>query len=315
MLSQNLSQLTEELASGRVADVNEHLGGDISHLLDINRDLTRLDGFDTAIVEAGGIADAMQASLSLVQSTGEDLAAALIKISTGNLNASGTAVTEQAYLGLDTVISALNTTVAGRSLYGGVATDRAPMGTAQTLLDALEAQIAPSASASEIRAAAEAWFDNPDGFHAIVYTGADQSRNPVQIGAREQVNLSLRADDDIFRNAMLDLSMVAFAGRDDLALSYDVRASLRHDAMGSLLAGTDALTGLRAELGYAQTRIEDSAARNAAARASLDMARATMIEADPYDTALQLEEVQFQLESLYTVTARNSRLSLLSYLE
>lgn len=79
-LSQNMSQLTQELASGVVADVSQHLGGDISHILDIKRDLSRLDGYETATTEAQSAADVMQASLESIQTVTEDLATAVIEV-------------------------------------------------------------------------------------------------------------------------------------------------------------------------------------------------------------------------------------------
>jgi flagellar hook-associated protein 3 FlgL len=74
------------------------------------------------------------------------------------------------------------------------------------------------------------------------------------------------------------------------------------------------LTGLRADLGFAEARIEESMARNASSRTSLEYARASLLEADPFETATRLDEVQFQLESLYAVTVRTSGLNLVNFL-
>ncbi len=46
----------------------------------------------------------------------------------------------------------------------------------------------------------------------------------------------------------------------------------------------------------------------------MEIARTELIGADPYDTATEMEAVQGQLETLYTVTARLSRLSLADFL-
>ena len=69
-----------------------------------------------------------------------------------------------------------------------------------------------------------------------------------------------------------------------------------------------------ARVGVAEARIEQAATRNNAARTSLEYSRNKLIAADPYETAAQLQTVQFQLESLYSVTVRNANLSLVNFL-
>ena len=59
---------------------------------------------------------------------------------------------------------------------------------------------------------------------------------------------------------------------------------------------------------------EEASTRLSAERTSYEIARTGLLEADPYETASRLEDVQFQLEALYAVTARMARLSLTSYL-
>ena len=55
-------------------------------------------------------------------------------------------------------------------------------------------------------------------------------------------------------------------------------------------------------------------ARNEAEETSLEFARNSLLAADPFETATELENVQFYLQSLYTVTARNSQLNLVNFL-
>ena len=61
-------------------------------------------------------------------------------------------------------------------------------------------------------------------------------------------------------------------------------------------------------------RLDRIATRNAAEVTSLTMAKNTLLEADPFEAATKLEEAQFQLQSLYTVTVRSSELSLVNFL-
>ena len=71
---------------------------------------------------------------------------------------------------------------------------------------------------------------------------------------------------------------------------------------------------LQADFGFTEERIDETAARNAAAKTSLSLAKNEIIQADPYETVTRLEEAQFQLEAIYTVTARSSSMSLLSFM-
>ena len=74
------------------------------------------------------------------------------------------------------------------------------------------------------------------------------------------------------------------------------------------------LTELRAGLGSLQGRIEETATRNSAERTSTQLARLGLVGIDPYETASKLEDVQLQLQTIYTVTVRSSRLSLTEFL-
>ena len=83
---------------------------------------------------------------------------------------------------------------------------------------------------------------------------------------------------------------------------------------GRGLGAQDQLTKLRADIGFSQSRIQNVSTRNAAQTTSLEYARTALLEADPYETATKLEDVQFQLQSLYSVTVRLSELSLLNFM-
>jgi len=74
------------------------------------------------------------------------------------------------------------------------------------------------------------------------------------------------------------------------------------------------LTGVRGALGAAEARIETIQTRNASERTALELARNQLLAADPFETATRLEEVQFQLQALYTVTARMGDLSLVNFI-
>lgn len=74
----------------------------------------------------------------------------------------------------------------------------------------------------------------------------------------------------------------------------------------------DDLTGLRAGIGFAEERIETARVRGEAEATGLEAALGALINADPYETALRLQEAETRV-AIY-VTARVSSLSLVAVL-
>jgi flagellar hook-associated protein 3 FlgL len=61
-------------------------------------------------------------------------------------------------------------------------------------------------------------------------------------------------------------------------------------------------------------RIADATSRNAAEKTALGIARLALVEADPYETAVRLQDLQTRLDAFYILTSRLSSLSLTEYL-
>ena len=82
----------------------------------------------------------------------------------------------------------------------------------------------------------------------------------------------------------------------------------------TMITSQGELAVLQAHIGTVESRIEDAKIINSAEGAALDLARSEMLGVDPYETATKLENTQTQLETLYALTARLSRLSLVDFL-
>ena len=74
------------------------------------------------------------------------------------------------------------------------------------------------------------------------------------------------------------------------------------------------MTQLAAKVGVSESRIDTAQSRNAADLLTLEMAEAELVTSDPYRTAAELEAVQTNLETVYAITARLSRLTLTDFL-
>ncbi|WP_271950848.1 flagellin [Ruegeria faecimaris] len=313
-IKNQIESLSYEMSSGKVQDVSGHLDGDYSYLLDMDRNLSRLDAFQVATAEAGLFTDAMQLSLTTIDDAVGRLTSSLLAYGTSNQAVTHEHASVQARNELDTVMSALNTRAGGRNLFSGVDTDVSPLSSADTLLTALEAELTGLTTLTDITQAAEDWFNDPAGFDAVIYQGADTTLAPMSISENESVSIPITATDPTLKAALRDIAVAALVSVDGLGLPNDLRTSL-FTQLGSELANTqDGTVNLRADVGAAEARIEQAATRNAAARTSLEYSRKSLIAADPYQTAVQLQTVQFQLESLYSVTVRNANLSLVNFL-
>lgn len=311
-LKQQMTRLTGELSSGRTTDVTRHLKASFGQLSDIEHQLRLQQGYRTATAEAAGATAAMQSALGIIHDRTTELAGAGTLAGT---NAAGIATDGVATLArgvLDAVVGALNTAVGGRSLFAGTEFDRAPLPAGGAVLSAARAALGGASDAAGITAALDAFFGAGGGYETALYQGNTEDAGPFRLGAGESVRLSIRADDEVFRGVMKSAVLATLA--DDPALDAGTRRDLLGQATDGLFAQADRLNAVRADLGHTEERIERSSVRIASELTGLDYARGQLLAVDPFDAATELENVQFQLEALYAVTARAARLNLVNFL-
>lgn len=309
----DILRLTQELATGMVSDVGTHLSGDLGYYADVEKNLRLLNGYDLAAKEASHFADSTQSVL-------DRISALLASSIESTLPASTTAYQEvrdhaskDARNDLEAIVAALNGTAAGRSLFAGAATDTLPMITANTFLDTVKAALPPITDPASLVTAIDDWFNDPAGFDTMAYLGSDNDISPVPIGEDLLVTMSVRADADQLKMVMKGLTMSALATDPDWGFDHLEEIEVFKAASDVMLTGQSQLTSLQSDIGAAQERIEFTLTRNAAARIGFEQARLSLVGADPFETATRLDDVQLRLESLYAVTARMSRLTLVNY--
>jgi flagellar hook-associated protein 3 FlgL len=314
-LKSSIDTLSDELATGRTVDVASKLGGDYSYLSDIDHNLSRLGGYAIAASEASLFTGAAQRGLERMQDVAASLSLDLLTVNPTQIDSVRIHTGKEARDGLDSILASLNGSIGGRSLFSGTATDASPMASSEVMIGALKAELSGMTLTSQILQTVDDWFAVGGGFKTTMYSGSDQPLASIQVGESEHITMTLRADGAEFRSLLRNAVVAALATDPDLGLSGDVQNSLLRIAGEGLLNNDQGLTGLRADMGFAEARIEEASSRSAAAKTSLEFARNELLAADPFETASRLEEVQFQLESLYAVTVRSSRLSLLNFLK
>ena len=313
-LKTEMSRLTQELATGQVSDIKSVLAGNFSYLSDLENSMKTLEGYKVASTEASQVTGTMQSILANIQDIGAQFSADLISVSTGGLDAIAlqNATTARQYL--DSVVSSLNTEFAGRKLFSGTAVNSSPLASSSDLIDALRTELSGVVGAGAKEAAAEAWFDDPAGFDAIVYQGSTAALAPFRLSQTEDISLDVRANSNEIKEVLRHLTMAALADDATLVSGPAERLEILQSAGEGLFNNQSSLTALRANIGFSEARIDQIATRNASEMTALEYAKGTLLAADPFETVTRLEEVQFQLQSLYTVTSRSSELKLVNFL-
>ncbi|GLS85208.1 flagellar hook protein FlgL [Cypionkella aquatica] len=312
-LKQTMQQLTNEVATGQVGDVAARVSGDLIPIASIDASLARLKGYTAVTTEAGLFVGAMQTALGTVDKLAGTLSNTLISTTTGASASLLDAAGRQAEQDLQTALSVFNTRFGDRSLFAGTATSNAPLVASDTLLSALVSAVSGAVSAQDVETAVTNWFADPNGYDALAYQGGD-ALAALAIAPGEQTHIDVTAKDPALRNTIKGLAMAALLNRGVLADQNTGRQDLARRAGLGLLENKSDRTNVAAKLGLVEAQIDAAATRNATENYALQIARNGITEADPYETASRLEETQAQLEKIYAITARMSRLSLLDYL-
>jgi len=313
-LKQTMNTLAQELASGRVQDTAKHLGGDYSFLAGFERSLAVLDQHNSSVDEAALFASSGQAALQRISDVTNGLSATLVAVTPSTVGPILTNASSDARNQLSSIVSALNTDVAGRSLFAGVDTNVAPMASADTLISELRTAVAGAPDTASRIAAADAWFASGGPFDTLAYGGSTTSLAATTLPGGETIDTGVRADEQAFRDILKNVALAAVADDPALGLTQQDQAALLQQSASGLLSSQDGLITLQARVGSAEERIENASTAIASERTSTEYAKGALLDVDPYEAATRLEDVQFQLESLYSITVRMSRLNLTRFL-
>ncbi|MCX7565763.1 flagellin [Sulfitobacter sp. F26169L] len=313
-LKHDIQRLTLELSSGQVADIRQAVGSNSAYVNDLERSLTKLEGYDLATKEAGMFAEGVQSALSRIGDLNSDFRDTLMTATNPAFGDTTQSILTQAGETLDSVINAMNTSVNGRMIFSGAATDTQPVAKTDDLLAALRTAIVGAGSVDNILTAAQNWFDDPAGYRNVGYLGSTTSLAPVSLSDQDSANFELRGDDPALRDTLRNLAIVSLAGDPALGLTNSQQTELFQKTVGEVLKSDGAVVDLQAKIGVSENLIEAIGVRHSTERSNLEMARNTLLSIDPYKAATELEQVQFQLQSLYAITSRMSQLSLVNFL-
>src|SRR5690554_6414059 len=199
-LQSHLARLTQELSTGQTSDVGRHLNGNLGQLSDIENQMVLNSARNTSGAEAATLASTMQNALEHIHTQMMGLSNAALLVGGASEGLGLSAASTQAGDTLDTIVSALNTELAGRPVFAGTELDEMPIINSEALMDAARTVVAGLTDVSSIMAALSVFFHAPGGgFEADIYQGGSENLPPYRLGAGEAVKLSVRADDPALR--------------------------------------------------------------------------------------------------------------------
>jgi flagellar hook-associated protein 3 FlgL len=308
-----LTRRAAEVTTGLVQDRGAHLKGDQTVAAALSRDLEVIAALSRNAAGLATTASALQTALQALDTMAGDLSLRLLSPAADRDGPTTDSLAGQARQAFAGAVAALNTRAGGQSLLAGTATDGPATVDADTLLGLAAAAAAGQQTAADIATAITAWFDDPAGFATQGYLGGPP-RPAVPLAPGETASLPQTAADPALRHTLAGLAIAALSVELAAGGPSQVASGLQRQAGQVLFAAGSDRTAMMADLGVAEERIAKAGAQLGAEQSALKQAQSDLLSADPFEAATLLSSRQAQLETIYAVTGRLSRLTLVEFL-
>ncbi|MDJ0637860.1 MAG: flagellin [Paracoccaceae bacterium] len=314
-IKSDVTRYTRELSSGVSSDLVARLKGDFGPLADIEKGLKRMESYRAVGAEYGLIISSQQLALDNLRNLGSISGVFLTLPDAADRTLIANAGTETLSR-FSSALGTLNTQVAGRSIFAGVDTDQPAVADTETVLTALETEITAAAAttAADVAAVVDAWFALGGGFETTGYLGGPMSTSSTQLSDLERGAPLFTAENEAVRTQLSALALGALLGRDVLSGNLEEQGNLARLSGERLLVADDQVVALQASVGSIEAQVSRAEVEVRTQSDSLQIARAELIEADPFELAVKLQNAETRLQSIYAITARMSQLSLVNYL-
>ena len=313
-LQTEYSRRITELSTGEVADVSSHLSGDFTAISGIQRSLTLNESYGSVLSSAKTFIDAQLLAFQKARSHTLETGYALVEAAESVDQTRRESVLAESRTNFDFIISSLNSQVAGRSLFSGSDTQTSSYASPKDILLAFSSEVSGLTTADEIVAAADVWFAPGGGYDTQAYTGSLVPLDGFASSQTDVVAPTLSGDHDNLRE-LVKLHVLSAAMADGSTPLIEAEKSVLFKVVGERMVNLDRnLVVTESQIGGLQKHVDNLLAQNSAEKYSLLTARKDLIGVDTSETVMRLTEVEAQLQSLYVVTAKVSRLSLTEYL-
>lgn len=311
----DLARVTKVVSGGERDDIGRHLRGDFSRLASVERSLRLTETF----VTGGNLAESYFSGMQSTLQRGQD---EIVELGPRLIAASGTGQIAQLLttaIGAEDAFSqfvqSLNTQNGGRSPFAGTSTNTIAILPASSIVSDLEALVAGAPDSATMITLVDNYFMDPaGGFETVAYQGTATAQTGFTIDDGEVATTDITALDPAIRRTLSGLAMATLLARNAGAVDDVSRSEIGDQAGQWMQAGYQGLTDLRAELGVTEARVETALTRHRATQTTLGAERAEIVNADPFEAAIELQAVETRLETLFLMTARLQRLTLAEYL-
>ena len=318
-----VARLSEALASGRVDDAGKALRHDFSALSRAERDLALHDSLRHSVEAGRRLVGMAGTSADRIAIEIDALREAFKPSITGGAYPDVAIAARATEEGLRAILSALDVVVDGRSVFGGGRADAPAIDGAQAVMDDLAGLYVPGMNEADLRAAVADYFAAPVPPAAPaagtflgdrVPAGAPDAVS-IRLGDEGATRWAVSVDDPAILSILSEVGQAyALGATPDLAETDATRDFYATAMPAKVATALDAAIDLRARIGTLESRLDAAADRLDADRFDALGRRDALIGADPYETATRLEAETARLETVYTLTARLSRLRLTDYL-
>lgn len=301
--------------TGRFADVTAERRGRVDELMQLEKSLQDFSTYSEIISLTELRATTIQSSLERVGAAAQSLADTTDLLRTNGTDENFEVVSADARGELDTVLAALNVSVAGRALFAGDDSTGAALTDSATITAASVPILEAGTGAGVAYANLQTEFFGTGGlFDTTFYVGGAGDAPVTEVAPGERVDYGVKADETPVRTVLFNLVVLGAAHDPSNAIPNSERRALAELASDGLRAGISDLINVQSRLGTAEARIATAKARNIASEASLTISFNELAGADTFEAALTLTELDSQLETAFLTTARLSNLSLANFI-
>ena len=314
VLKTSLNTLASELSSGETSDRVKALGGDTARFSMIDNRLKVLTSQQNLTSETGLTLSTAQSILSNFDTQRNALSEPLLLISAESPDFQIAEASRAARDKFDGLVSTINTRFGSDSLFSGTAVDQPSLSPASDMIADIVAEIGGATDFGAISTAINIWFDDPaGGFATLGYTGDTGDKVERRLDSGTVVTFDARADDPGIKAVLKGAAFAAITF--ELAgVNQTTKSELLIEGGVQLQSSASGMAQLQGQIGYVEGEVERISVSQNAEQSALNIARNLMTQADPFETATELQAVQTQLETHYAMTARLSQLSLAEYL-
>ncbi|MEL6582707.1 MAG: hypothetical protein AAFQ36_02645 [Pseudomonadota bacterium] len=311
-LSRQVQTLATELTSGLSSQPSRVNGGEAAKLHITDTYLTRLQADRAVLATADERFGAARRTLETIQSEISPISAGLLAATEAGDAARANILAQDASSALELTWSGLSTSYGGRALFGGTEPNLPILPALETMLTSAKAAIAggPADSAFDTL---QTFFAEGGAFE-LLHWGGGAAIEGLTLASGHTVGQLPTALDPAFREMLTALVGAHLSQDAAVATTPEAALALQAQSAEALITADTNLVTLTAAVGGEQGRLGAIDTLLAAEESTVEMTRAALFSADPYETAAALTEAEARLEALYTITSRLSRLSLSRYL-